>query len=92
MRNTKQPPADADILAAVRKWGNRSMTYVIRNVLAGDFPNHDIKTKPFRNHIRTAMESEQARTRAARRLPAVQTGAMLRNSYRQPQGAQIISS
>lgn len=36
--------------------------------------------KPFRNHIRTAMESEQARTRAARRLPVVQTSAMLRNA------------
>lgn len=34
---------------------------------------------PYRNHIRTAMNSERARHEAAERLPAVRTGAMLRN-------------
>jgi hypothetical protein len=35
-------PTDADILAAVRNWGNRSMTYVVRNMLAHSFS--DVKT------------------------------------------------
>jgi DNA-binding MarR family transcriptional regulator len=29
-------PTDEQILAAIRRWGNRSMTYVVRNVLWTD--------------------------------------------------------
>lgn len=40
----KQPPTDSDIIAAIRKWGNRVTTSVVRSVLAQTFPHVGIGT------------------------------------------------
>lgn len=43
-RDVKQPPVDADILAAVRKWGNRTTTSMVRSILAQQFDMLSIST------------------------------------------------
>jgi hypothetical protein len=40
----KQPPTDVEIIATVRKWGNRGTTSIIRSVLAHAFPHVGIGT------------------------------------------------
>lgn len=40
----KQPPTDVEIVAAVRKWGNRPTTSIVRSVLAQQFPHAAIGT------------------------------------------------
>lgn len=48
----KNKPADEEILSAVKRWGNRTMTYVVANVLAGrEYGYRDIETPWLRRRL-----------------------------------------